>query len=146
MMFQMFSIASVMMFGAIVVNLYQQTTDAILSRSSRRKLIRTLGPFTRVGVPEHMLQEVREEKKKKTESNEAQGRQDAFSSLNGHGFNYDTKSSQQDTKGYHGDTVSNYDNRTEIEWQTIAHIMDRVFLILWAITNTAGLVTILIVL
>ena len=147
----MFSIASVMLFGAIVVNLYQQTGESYLSRSSRRKLIRTLGPLVRVRMPEHLLNEMKQEDKAKHVVNRSN------SSTVGCGVKYIPEVKYTPEVEYRPDMVRKTETEpsksdpknlevTIAEWQTVALIMDRVFLLFWAVSNLVTMVTVMVLL
>ena len=135
-MFQMFSIASVMLFGAIVVNLYSRTDDALMSQNTRRKLIQTLAPLVHIRQPTHLL--VHKKIKKA----------DSVCDMNG--VKNDQMKMHELKSGIKlkTETWNNEEDHDTIvkEWQTIALIMDRVFLGVWAISNLAALTTTLVLL
>ena len=139
MLFQMFSIASVMLFGAIVVNLYHYTGETLLSRSSRRKLIRTMAPLVRVDIPKQLLGDT----SRKTETE----KQDMNISVRKHQMKHQMSYEEPEVDSGEQEVGSGSSLETMVtEWQTIALIMDRIFLCFWAVTNIAALILIVIVL
>ena len=139
MLFQMFSIASVMLFGAIVVNLYHYTGETLLSRSSRRKLIRTMAPLARVDIPKQLLGDT----SRKTETE----KQDMNGSVRIHEMKQQMSYEEPEVDSGEQEVGSGSSLETMVtEWQTIALIMDRIFLCFWAVTNITALILIVIVL
>ena len=128
MLFQMFSIVSVMVFGATVVNLYHHKGDTLLSRSSRRKLIQTLGPLCRIDIPKQLLEDTG--RMKETEMQGMNG------SLKKPKIKYEIQQEPEMNSGSDLETIVT-------EWQTIARILDRIFLCIWLVTNITAIIIII---
>ena len=134
MMFQMFSIALVMIFGAIVVNIYSYTGDDRMSQKSRRKFIRTLAPLFGVTLPAHL---VGHKKIKKEDSvPDMKDHQDVPLSKTEIKYGLKPETETLDPEGNHDTMVK--------EWQTIALIMDRIFLCIWFLSNLVAVTVTLI--